>query len=339
MTRSELLPGAVTGGAVTGGAVTGGAAALRTWPLRRLLIALAPRGAEALELELCRPLAGGAAAEVSGLLIEDPRLLAHAGSRLAREIVLSGLERRLEPAALERQLRAQAGQVRRRFESAAARLGWRHDFRVVRGERLDVIERAAETADALVVDALRGAEAASPWSPADLRRLARTPLAALLLLREGWTAGREIVVVLSDEAEAAVAGASARSESAESPGSGSFARPATPLEAALAFARASGSPLVAAVFGAALPDAARLTAAVGSAAALAAVRFEGLIGLPGAPREALIAAIRGRNPRLLVLGRAGGEDEAFIDAVLDQLRAAVLRLGAGRSREHAVSAP
>ncbi len=293
-------------------------------PLRRLLVALAPRGGNGLELDLCLTLASAAPAELLGLLVEDPRPLALAGSRLAREVVLSGLERPLEPAALERQLRAQAGQVRRRFESAAARLGWRHDFRVVRGELLDEIERAAAAADALVVDAMHRAGAPNPWSAADLRRLARTPLEALLLLREGWSAGREIVVVLSDEAEALV--------QAPSSGEPAAGRPATPLEAALRIARATGSPLTAAAFGPAVADSARLTAVVGAAAALAAVRFEGLVGVPGAPREALLAALRGRKPRLLVLGSAGAEDEALVDAALDQLAAAVLRLG-GRRRK------
>jgi hypothetical protein len=167
----------------------------------RLLIALGPGGETALELAAHLLLALGAPAELHGLLVEDPRVAAHAGSRLAREIVLSGLERRLEPAGLERQLSAQAALLRRRFESAAAKLGSRHDFRVVRGELLTEVMRAAERADALIVDAAGTRFAPSAWSPMDLYRVAHAPLRMLLLMREGWASGREVLLVLSREAE------------------------------------------------------------------------------------------------------------------------------------------
>src|SRR5690606_37986063 len=61
----------------------------------RILVALfatADAGTR-VELDVYRYLLGEAPPELVGLIVEDPTLFAHAASRLAREIVLSGVER------------------------------------------------------------------------------------------------------------------------------------------------------------------------------------------------------------------------------------------------------
>src|SRR5690606_7233545 len=110
----------------------------------RILVALSATGDTRCELEVYRYLFGDAPPEIVGLVLEDPALLAHAGSRLAREIVLSGVERRLDPQALERDLRARAAAWRRWLEAESARLGFQVALETVREERRAALARAAE---------------------------------------------------------------------------------------------------------------------------------------------------------------------------------------------------
>jgi hypothetical protein len=270
----------------------------------RLLVAFSLHGQ--LELTLCRYLIGDRPVELSGLLIEDTRLVAHTGSSLAREIVLSGLERRFDPPTLERQLRARAAAVRRRFEAGAAEFGWRHRFHVVRGELQAELLRAAGAADVVIVDAASSWSASSIWTPAELARLARSPLSALLVVREGWVRGREIVAVLSDEAEDPFEAGS-------------------PLDTAVRLANETGSALGVVLAGRAEVLARRLEAALRAEHGTA--RFRGILTVPDIGAAA--AALRRRNPRLLVLPRTAADDEALVDKLLTDFVSSLLWLGAG----------
>lgn len=271
----------------------------------RLLVAFSHHGRDDLELTLCRYLIGDEPAELSGLLIEDVRLVAHTGSRLAREIVLSGLERPFDPPTLERQLRARAAAVRRRFEASAAKLGWRHQFRVVRGELQVELQRAAGAADVVIVDAASSSSAWSVWTPAQLARLARSPLRALLVAREGWIRGREIVAVLSDETEDPFEAGS-------------------PLATAVRLAHDTGSALGVVLAGPAEVLARRLEAVLRERGA---ARFRGVLTVPEI--GAAPAALRGRNPRLLVLPRTAADDAALVDQLLTDFVSSLLWLRQG----------
>ena len=150
----------------------------------RIVIALDAAAQHATALDIVRCMISETFPELLGLFVEDVRLLEHAHSRLAREVVLSGAERPLELGALSRQLRAQSEQVRRSFEAAAATLGLPHTFQVARGEFLAALANRAAEAEALVVSlapgkalavistvpsvptgvVLRLASSSSPWS-------------------------------------------------------------------------------------------------------------------------------------------------------------------------------
>jgi hypothetical protein len=269
-------------------------------PLARLLIALPTEGREDFEPALFRLLIGEMQAELEALFIEDARLAAHAGSRLAREIVLSGQERPLEPATLERQWRARATAMRRRFAAAAAALGWRHEFRVVRAEPLAALEAAAGAADFMIVaDAEHGAGSRT-WSAADLHRLAAPRLRALLVARAGWTRGREVIAVLTEEADAELA-------------------PGSVLGTALRLANETGSMLGIVLAGRAAAALADLVAAE-----LPAGLARGRTVLVVPDIGALAAALRGRDARVLVLPAATAADERLVAALLVSVSSSLL---------------
>ena len=100
----------------------------------RVLVALDAPDAKEFALDLARLVSLTTAPELLGLFVESTRLLEYAGSRLAREIMLTGRERPLERALLERQLRAESAQARAWFDAAATRLGLEHTFEVARGD-------------------------------------------------------------------------------------------------------------------------------------------------------------------------------------------------------------
>jgi hypothetical protein len=266
----------------------------------RIVVALDPEAQHELALEIARHLPQNAATELLGLFVEDARLLAHASSRLAREIVLSGGERALERPALERQMRAQAAEQRRRFESAAVRLGLPHAFHVARGERFAELVREAADAEALVVTLAAHAAALRGWSASALRQLARAPLRSVLFAREGWVTGNRIVALLT------------RPE-----------RSAPSLQAAIRFARASRSPLTVLLRGAGGERVAEIEQWLAQAL--------GPTGL-GAPLvlaagDLTVGRLCGvsHDARLVVLPSAHStSEEAFIDAALDTLRVPLL---------------
>lgn len=173
---------------------------MATEPGKPSLVVVALDAAERGEhvIELARALARSDTPEVLGVFVESSELLAHAGSRLAREILLSGAERALEHARLERQLRSQAARARAAFEAVSARLGLRHRFEITRGDLLSESVKRAGTAEVLVVS-LAQAVAGRASSTALLRELAAPSPPLVVLARHGWSPGQS-VAVLFDEA-------------------------------------------------------------------------------------------------------------------------------------------
>jgi hypothetical protein len=266
----------------------------------RIVVALDPDAPSELALEMARYLQGSSAAELLGLFVEDSRLLAHASSALAREIVLTGRERRLERPALERQIRAQATEQRRRFEAAATHLGLRHAFHVARGEWVAELLHEAADAEALVVTLAAHAAALRGVSMKALRELAHAQLRNVLFAREGWTTGRRIVTLLTH---------------AETRGAA--------VQTALRCASASRSPLTVLLGGGAEKRAAeieRLLTATAAAAHLGAPRF-----LPAAALTPAALYGAARDARLLVMpAPRSTSEEALIDAMLEGLRVPLL---------------
>jgi hypothetical protein len=193
----------------------------------RIVIALDPAAQADADVRLLESVVAGRAHQLVGLFIEDTRMLACAQSALAREVAWSGSYRRLEPAALERQIRTCAVNVRQRFEAIAQRLGSSYEFQIARGDVIVEIERLAREADVLVVSVSRGLVGSRAWFGTAIHELARSRVPAALFIPT-WpsAAARPVLVLLEGEAEIASA-----------------------LQPAARLARALGAPLIVAVSG------------------------------------------------------------------------------------------
>lgn len=164
----------------------------------RVLVALDAPDAKEFALDLARLVSLTTAPELLGLFVESTRLLEYAGSRLAREIMLTGRERPLERALLERQLRAESAQARAWFDAAATRLGLEHTFEIARGDFGAELARYAADVEALIVSFARVAQRADLELGSLLRELFAAPPPMVLLAREGWLSGRTIAVLVQD---------------------------------------------------------------------------------------------------------------------------------------------
>ncbi|HEX7080000.1 MAG TPA: hypothetical protein VF329_03195 [Gammaproteobacteria bacterium] len=273
----------------------------------RILVALTAAAArDRLALDVYRYLLGEAAPEVVGLFVEEEALLAHAGSQLAREIEMSGADRRLELAGLERQLRARSGALRRLFEAEGARLGLRAAFEVARGDCANVLSRAVERADALVADADAARAALEVWGRAGTT----IPLRALLLTPGRWPQAGDVVLVVGRPADLDATAGSA-------------------LDGALRLAARIGAPLSVVLAGrgeapTAREAAARLAPLARSrgAAFAGAVTIERISTEAEARASALAASAR--HARLLVLPAPASLDAELVAGLVRRLRAAVM---------------
>ncbi|MBE9506531.1 MAG: universal stress protein [Chloroflexi bacterium] len=154
--------------------------------IRRILVALDASRHSLAALEAAAELAASMEAELHGLFVEDVNLLRAAGAPAAREVSYPFVTAaKLDPARMERQLRAQATQARLALEAASERRQIRCSFRVVRGE-----VTAAVLAAALEVDLLSLGRVSRPLIRR--KRLGSTALAAavqgsccVLLLQRG----------------------------------------------------------------------------------------------------------------------------------------------------------
>ena len=265
----------------------------------RIMVAMSATADARIELEIYRYLLGDAPPEIVGLVVEDPALLAHAGSGLAREIVLSGFERRLDPQALERQLRARAAEWRRMLEAERARLGMRIALETVREERRAAL--AAEHADALIVESAAVREALEIW-----RALPPgAPLRTLVVTPERRPSG-DIVVVI-DEAEP-------------------HDDPNSALAASVRLARRTGARLAVLdiAAGEAAPDArVRQLAALG-------VRVGSYASLPEGRIDPLALAAYAAQASLLVLPAAASRDPDLVEALAARIRGALMLLRGAR---------
>jgi hypothetical protein len=216
--------------------------------------------------------------------------------------MLTGGERRLDRAVLERQLRAESAQARASFEAGATRLGLPHTFQVARGDVSAELARRAAEAEALVVSLAREARRAELWLGTALRKLLAAPLPRVLLAREGWLSGRSIAVLVDAPHGAGLA-----------------------LEAAARIAAQSASPTSVLLAGAAArsyeEDPAELKRELESRGlASSTILSVGEGGLSSVARAA-----RACSARLIVLPAAGPEiDTPLIEGLLRRLSSALL---------------
>ena len=120
--------------------------------IRRILVALDASPASLSALQNAVELAARLGAELIGLFVEDINLLRAAQLPLAREVsFFSTTLRRLESVDLERQLRAQAQQVRRILARTARDRGVEWHFRITRGAVAGEVLAAGAGADLMVL--------------------------------------------------------------------------------------------------------------------------------------------------------------------------------------------
>ena len=157
--------------------------------IRRIVVGLdfGPQSRPA--LEAAARLAGALDAELEALFVESDELHRLAGFPFAREVgVSSASARRMDPAALERTLRAQAREARRALTELAAPRALRWSMRVTRGSVAQEIVAASAQADLTVVGISR-------WSPEALRLARDAPTSLLVLPRSGRFPGPLAAIV------------------------------------------------------------------------------------------------------------------------------------------------
>jgi len=242
----------------------------------------------------------GGIAELLGVFVEDMRLLEHARSRLAREVLLSGVERPLDAKTLSRQIRAQSQRVRGDFEAAARKLGLPHSFRFARGEGYAELVLHSTGTETLVITAATSGAARAAWQPT-LDTLLSASLRRLLFAREGWQTGRTVLALVEDPSDMA-------------------------LSVARRIAEQSQSPIALILFGAAAADPKALRGVIDDAdtpkarASIAAVETE--IG-----PATLVASVKRTSARLVIIPwKLAAGDPELIGALLNQTNSSVLLL-------------
>jgi hypothetical protein len=170
--------------------------------LPRIVIALDPFAPEASAFDVLRYLRGGEF-DLAALFVEDARLLSHAQSSLAREIV-GGASREIGVESLERQLRARSAELRRYFDTFAQVLRGPHAFHVARGEVVEEIERIAAHCELLVVSVARAHRGMRAHWGADVHRVVRAGAATTVFARGTATSNAFVTAVVRKVDDVAV---------------------------------------------------------------------------------------------------------------------------------------
>lgn len=162
--------------------------------IRRILVALDTSADSLAGLEAAAELAAELEAELTGLFVEDELLLRVGRLPVAREITfLTGEPRRVDEAAIERQLRAQAARARHVLEATARKVGASWRFRTARGRVARVLLEAGEEADLLALGITGRSPLGGPGST--VRALLEAARHDLLILRHGLPLGRVVLAV------------------------------------------------------------------------------------------------------------------------------------------------
>lgn len=173
--------------------------------IRRIVVALDTSVDSDAALRASAQLAARLEAELIGLYVEDADLLRLAEHPSASEVeYFSARRRQLTGPELERQLRSQAAQLRRRLMRIADRLGVRSSFRTARGRVAARLLASLEEADLIGVGARGRSRTRGPGSTVET--LLGEGSGPLLVLRSGMSLGGHIHVLYdgSDGAEAAL---------------------------------------------------------------------------------------------------------------------------------------
>ncbi len=162
--------------------------------IRRIVVAVDTSADSLAALHTAVGLAAGLSAELHGLFVEDANLVALARLPFAREVRLSAAPRRLEPEAVEGQLRRLAAAARRALEREAASRQVACTFRVARGQVAREVVAAAGEGDLLILG--RVSRPILPGGPfgSTARAATAQAVSSVLLLQRAAVVGRPVVV-------------------------------------------------------------------------------------------------------------------------------------------------
>ena len=122
----------------------------------RITVMLGSTDADRAALEMLDLLTAETPAEILGLFMEDIELLSLADLPVVREYCcLTHVERQLNAADLQRQLRIQARSAEQALAAIAGRIGFSWSFQTVRGSLASLLQNAAEDMDLILLAAAR----------------------------------------------------------------------------------------------------------------------------------------------------------------------------------------
>ncbi|HEY5645591.1 MAG TPA: universal stress protein [Pseudomonadales bacterium] len=171
-------------------------------PVRRILVALDESPHSRAALEEAAALAAGLQAELMGIFVMDTDLLRLAGLPLGRETGLTSARRRvLDPASMERALRAQAEAARRALDSIARQHRLRSSFLLSRGSVSGELIEAASRADIVAMGLIGHMGLAGRHLGSTTRRIRMQSRCSLLLLAPGQRRGSRVLVLSTGSAD------------------------------------------------------------------------------------------------------------------------------------------
>jgi len=164
--------------------------------VRRIMVALDASGASIFALQQAAELAERLEAELIALFVEDINLLRAAKLPFIREIsFFSPTLRRLESIEMERQLRVQAGQMRRIVAQTAEQRGIPWRFRVSRGPVAAEVLAAGADADLMVLGKIGRSLPGLRQSGSTVRMVISRRRGMTLILQSGVRLTLPVVVV------------------------------------------------------------------------------------------------------------------------------------------------
>ena len=147
----------------------------------RITVMFGNTDADRSALEMLGLLTAETPSEILGLFMEDSELLSLADLPVAREYCcLTQVERQLNSADLQRQLRIQARSAQQALAAIAERIGFSWTFQTVRGSLAGLLESAAEDMDLLLLGAARRSlPVPGHFASANLTRPSRQPVSVI----------------------------------------------------------------------------------------------------------------------------------------------------------------
>lgn len=171
--------------------------------VRRILVALDASPHSHAALEEAAALAAPLDAELSGIFVQDSELLRYSTLPAAKETGFPSAQRRpLNPESMERALKLQADRARKALEDAAGRHRLQASFRLMRGNVLAELLRAAKETDLLAMGALGQMHSTRRRIGSTARGIAARAECSVLLLSPRPREGKAVVAVYGQSAHA-----------------------------------------------------------------------------------------------------------------------------------------